>query len=110
LIKNIVSELVEGGVVMLQYADDTIFLLEDDTESAINLKVILIIFGHMSSLKINFLKSEVCCFGQYAAIFTCAEGKIHFKYLGVSTHYTRLLNSDWRGAEARMEINCILGR
>jgi hypothetical protein len=29
------SELVEGGVVMLQYADDTIFLLEDDTESAI---------------------------------------------------------------------------
>jgi hypothetical protein len=62
---NRASELVEGGVVMLQYADDTIFLSEDDTESAINLKVILIIFGHMSSLKINFLKSEVCCFGQY---------------------------------------------
>jgi hypothetical protein len=44
----------------------------------------------MSGLKINFLKSEVCCFGeardrleQYTSIFTCVEGEVPFKYLGV---------------------------
>jgi hypothetical protein len=41
LINSVVFDLVEGGVVMLQYADDTVFLFEDDIESAKNLKVIL---------------------------------------------------------------------
>jgi hypothetical protein len=40
----------------------------------------------LSGLKINLLKSEVCCLGkaegkveQYVVIFTCAEGNILFK-------------------------------
>jgi hypothetical protein len=49
---------------MLQYEDDTVFSFEGDLESARNLKFILCIFEQLSGLKINFYKSEVCCFGE----------------------------------------------
>ena len=60
-IKGVLTGIHENGVNMLQYADDTIFLLQDDMDSAHNLKYILCLFQHMSGLKINFLKSEVLC-------------------------------------------------
>jgi hypothetical protein len=87
LIKSAISGLIEEGVVMMQYADDTVFLFEDNVESARNLKIILNIFEHFSGLKIIFLISEVCCFGgavdrieHYSSNFTCTEGKVPFKY------------------------------
>ena len=49
---------------IIQYADDTIFLLQDDIESAHNLKFILCLFEQMSGLKINFHKSELFLFGE----------------------------------------------
>lgn len=67
----------------LQYKDDTIFLIQDDIESASNLKFNLCLFEQLSGLKINFHKSEVFCLGEatdrqdsYAEIFTCKLG--HF--------------------------------
>ena len=51
---------------MLQYADDTIFLMPDDLESAKRLKFILCAFEQMSGLKINFHKSELFLFGKAA--------------------------------------------
>jgi hypothetical protein len=41
---------------MLQYADDTILLIQDDLEQARNLKLLLYIFEAMSGLKISFEK------------------------------------------------------
>lgn len=41
LVKGVVPELVSGGLSMLQYADDTIFLFDGDIEGARNLKFIL---------------------------------------------------------------------
>jgi hypothetical protein len=74
----------------LQYADDTIFLLQDDLEGARNLKFILCLFEQMSGLKINFHKSEIFCLGKavekemwYADIFTCPHSCLPMKYLGV---------------------------
>ena len=63
LIEYLSGHLVDKGVAILQYADDTILLLKDDFVQARNLKFILCLFEQMSGLKINFHKSEVCCLG-----------------------------------------------
>jgi hypothetical protein len=64
----------------------------------------------MSGLRINFYKSDIFCFGEakrrsndYAEIFTCVEGKIPFRYLGVPLSFLRLCNLDWSEAEEKME-------
>ena len=46
-IMPLIPDLVDDGLAMLQYADDTIFMFQDD----------------LSGLKSNFLKSEVFCCG-----------------------------------------------
>ena len=86
--------MVEGGISILQYADDTILFMEHDKEKAVNMKLILCIFEQLSGLKINFHKSEIYCFGkakdkesQYMQIFGCEVGSLPFKYLGVPIHY-----------------------
>lgn len=44
LVKGLMIENWEGGVNILQYADATIFLLQDDFDSAHNLKYVLCLF------------------------------------------------------------------
>jgi hypothetical protein len=85
------------GVNMLQYADDTIFLIKDDIDSVQNLKFILGAFEQMSGLKINFHKSELMLFGKakekqklYQEILTCKMGVIPIKYLGMPVSDSRL--------------------
>ena len=102
--------MYEGGLTVLQYADDTIFCFEDDLEGARNLKVILCVFEHLTGLKINFLKSEIHCFGaallkqeEYAQIFTCAVGDFPFTYLGLPLHFKKLHNAHWKPAEEKIE-------
>ena len=80
-IKGVVSHLVAGGVTHLQYADDTILLLELEDRALANLKFILICFEILSGLKINFLKSEVVVLGvsqqeqaRVANILNCKVG------------------------------------
>ena len=36
-------------------------------------------------------------------IFTCAEGVLPMKYLGIPAHSTRLRNSDWKNSEEKMD-------
>ena len=50
-LRGLSRDLTEGGVLILQYADDTILLFENDPEQARNLKVILCLFEQMSGLK-----------------------------------------------------------
>ena len=80
-VDGLIPHLVEGGVSILQYADDTILFLSHDLEKALNLKLILCMFEQLSGLKINFHKSELFCFGQakdvedqYRGIFGCESG------------------------------------
>ena len=91
---GLIPHLVDGGVSILQYADDTILFMEHDFERALNMKLILCIFEHLFGLKINFHKSEIFCFGaakdseqQYRELFGCESGSLPFKYLGVPIHY-----------------------
>ena len=43
----------------LQYADDTVLFIKDDTESIKGIKRVLIAFELLSGLKINFAKSKL---------------------------------------------------
>ena len=80
-IDGVVNHLVDGGLSILQYADDTILFMDHDLEKARNLKLILSAFEQLSGLKINFHKSELFCFGEaqdeahlYAELFGCGLG------------------------------------
>jgi hypothetical protein len=91
-----------SGVSILQYADDTILLFEDNLEQARNLKFLLCLFEEMSGLKINFQKSEVYCLGwakdrvrKFEVILTCKSGDLPMKYLGIPIDEKRLAISRW---------------
>jgi hypothetical protein len=64
LSEGVIPHLVDGGLSILRYANDTILFMEHDLEKAKNLKLILSDFEQLSGLKINFRKSEFFCFGE----------------------------------------------
>ena len=59
MICGLADNLIQNGIAILQYADDTIICLKDDIEVARNMKLLLYLYEIMSGLKINFAKSEV---------------------------------------------------
>ena len=84
-IEGVIPHLVDGGLSILQYADDTILFMEHDLEKAMNMKLILSAFEQLSGLKIH--KSELFCFGeaqdyatQYAELFGCEQGQFPIRY------------------------------
>ena len=109
-IAGIVNHLVDGGLSILQYADDTILFMDHDLEKARNMKLILSAFEQLSGLKINFHKSELFCFGDaqdeanlYAELFGCGLGQFSITYLGIPVHYRRLTNAEWKHVEERLQ-------
>jgi hypothetical protein len=110
LIEGVVPHLVDGGLSILQYADDTILFMEHDLEKATNLKLILSAFEKLSGLKINFHKSELFCFGEaqdeaplYADLFGCGIGQFQISYLGIPIYYRRLTLAEWKQVEERLQ-------
>jgi hypothetical protein len=109
-VDGLIPHLVDGGVSILQYADDTIIFMENNLEKALNMKLILYLFEQLSGLKINFHKSEIYCFGrakeiegEYKELFGCEAGSFPFKYLGIPIHYRKLRNGEWKPVEDRFE-------
>ena len=109
-VTGVVPHLVDGGLSILQYADDTILFMDHDIEKATNMKMLLCAFEQLSGLKINFHKSEIFCFGQakemeqqYSQLFGCQSGKYPFRYLDISMHFRKLSNADWRIIEEKFE-------
>ena len=108
LFEGLASDLVDKGVAVLQYADDTVLCISHDPEKAINLKLLLYVFELMSGLKINFLKSEVFTIGAdnditvfYANMSNCKVGTFPLKYLGVPVTFSNLKNIDWDFVDAK---------
>jgi hypothetical protein len=102
--------LVEDGLSILQYADDTILFLEDDLGKAKGLKLVLNAFERLSGLNINFHKSELFYFGEtknkteeYIQLFGCKEGDFPFRHLGIPMSPRKLSNRDWRMVEERFQ-------
>jgi mannosylglycoprotein endo-beta-mannosidase len=97
-----ISDIIPKGVAILQYADDTILCMEDDTEIMTNMKILLYIYEKMSRLKINFGKSEIIMVSSeeqkallYSEMINCATGSWPIKYLGVPVSGSRLQVKDW---------------
>jgi mannosylglycoprotein endo-beta-mannosidase len=97
-----ISDIIPKGVAILQYADDTILCMEDDTEIMTNMKILLYIYEKMSRLKINFGKSEIIMVSSeeqkallYSEMINCATGSWPIKYLGVPVSGSRLHVKDW---------------
>jgi hypothetical protein len=61
-IDGVVPHLVDNGLSILQYPDDTIIFMDDNIEKAKNLKLLLCAFEEISGLKINYHKSEIFLF------------------------------------------------
>jgi hypothetical protein len=100
-IDGVVNHLVDGGLSILQYADNTILFMDRDIDKARNQKLILSAFEHLSGLKINLRKSELYYFGEaedeahlYADMLGCGLGLFSINYLGTSIHYRRLTNAE----------------
>jgi hypothetical protein len=62
-ITGVLSDILPGGISHIQYADDTIIMIDGSEKSILNLKTILYCFEWLSGLRINFHKSEVYVFG-----------------------------------------------
>jgi hypothetical protein len=110
LIEGVVPHLVDGGLSILQYADDTILFMEHDFEKARNVKWILSAFEQLSGLKINFHKSELYCFGEAqddvsadADLFGRGQGQFLIRYLGIPIHYRRLTIAEWKLVKERLQ-------
>jgi len=63
-VEGVIPHLVDDGLSILQYADDTIIFMSHDMEKARNMKYLLYVFEQLSGLKINFHKSEIFCIGK----------------------------------------------
>jgi hypothetical protein len=118
-VSGLIPHLVDGGLSILQYADDTILFMEHDLEKALKMKMVLCIFEQLSGLKINFHKSELFCFGkakddesEYTNLFGCDIGSLPFKYLGIPIHFRKLKNSEWKPVKDRFEkkLSCWAGK
>jgi hypothetical protein len=106
----VVPHLIDGGLAILQYADDTILFMEHDLEKAHNMKLLLCAFEQLSELKINFRKRKILCFGDARdyetncmELFGCNPGTFAMRYLGIPFHYRKLSNADWLKVEERFE-------
>ena len=83
--EGVIPHLIQDGLSILQYADDTVIFMSHDIQKVINMKLILTTFEKLSGLKINFQKSEIFCFGKakeheefYTQLFGCDVGKYLF--------------------------------
>ena len=59
LIAGLCPEVCPGGIICLQYADDTILFLDKNTRHAANLKMVLNCFEQVARMRINYSKSEL---------------------------------------------------
>ena len=101
MIAGLCPEVCPGGIICLQYADDTILFLDKNLQHASNLKMVLNCFEQVSGMRINYSKSELIPINmdkEETASFIqplgCAEGVFPIKYLGIPLHYDKLRRED----------------
>jgi hypothetical protein len=91
MVNGLLDDFRHGGILTLQYADDTLLFSAFDHSKIRNLKGVLMLFEKTSGMRINFHKGEVIPINLdennahgIAHILNCPIGKLPFKYLGVS--------------------------
>jgi hypothetical protein len=101
LVKGLLDDFKPGGIVSLQYADDTILFSKAEESAVKNLKCVLMWYEQISGMRINFHKSELVPLNldqeeahRFAHIFSCPLGNFSIKYLGVPLRYDNLTRED----------------
>lgn len=101
LIKGLCPEVQPGGIICLQYADDTVLFVDKNESTATNLKGILTCFEQVSGMRINYSKSELIPINMlhdevnpFKQILGCRVGCFPIKYLGIPLHYDKLKKED----------------
>jgi hypothetical protein len=86
-ISGVIPNIIDNGLCILQYADNTILFKDHNLEQAKNMKMPLAAFEQLSGLKNNYHKSELFYFGeakdhelQYEQLFGCKKGSYPFRY------------------------------
>ncbi|WVZ53334.1 hypothetical protein U9M48_004295 [Paspalum notatum var. saurae] len=97
-VNGAIPHLVDDGLSILQYAEDTVIFLDHDLEKAKNMKILLCVFEKLSAQE---------CEKAYSELFGCKSRSFPFRYLGLPMHYRKLRNSDWRHVEERFEKRLI---
>ena len=101
LIVGLLPEFKTGGIISLQYTDDTILFSDTDEHHLKNLKCILIWFEKISGMRINYHKSELIpinldkeAIHKASHMFCCPIGAFPIKYLGIPLHFDKLRRED----------------
>lgn len=101
LTKGLLEDFRPGGIISLQYADDTILFSKAEESVLRNLKCVLMWYEQISGMRINFHKSELVPLNleeeeahRLAHVFSCPLGSFPIKYLGVPLHYDNLSKED----------------
>jgi hypothetical protein len=106
-------------VTHLQYADDTIIMIQANMLGIANLKIVLLCFENMIGFQINFHKSEVLFLGyldlgqeRIANKLNCKQGKFPFTYLGLPIGDLAITALDWGPVSCKMakHTNLWLGK
>jgi hypothetical protein len=64
-VHGLIPHLVDGGVYILQYADDTIIFMKHDLQTSLNMKLILFISKQLLRLKMKCHKSNIFILGKH---------------------------------------------
>jgi hypothetical protein len=101
LAKGLGSDFREGGIIALQYADDTLIFSNIEHDHLVNLKDILLWFEQISGMRVNFHKSELIPMNlsdmethDLSHFFACPVGCFRIRYLGIPLHYDNLRRED----------------
>jgi len=109
LLQSIVNHAKERGLLnlpirlqstqdfpIIQYADDTLLILEADARQLLVLKGLLQSFGSSTGLKVNYSKSLLVPINiseqkleHLARTFNCQKGSLPFTYLGLHLSLTK---------------------
>lgn len=63
LIEGLLPNVQDGGIISLQYADDTLLFLKNDLNQAIHFKWLLACYEQLSGMRINYSKSDLLTLG-----------------------------------------------
>jgi hypothetical protein len=101
LVKGVLDQFRLGGIVSLQYVDNTILFSDCDPVYLRNLRVVLSLFESIFGMRINFNKSEFIPLNLREELvheidhsLVCCTGSLPFMYLGVPLHFEKLKRKD----------------
>jgi len=110
-IKGLIPHLLEDGLSILRYEDDTIIFMDPDLKQAKYVKLLSSVFEQLSGLKFNFHRNEIFYYGeakQYETeyrVWLPSIGSYPFRYLGILMHHTKLHNTDRVSSSKDSNIN-----